>query len=171
MEKSSWSFIYFDFIMSTPPPSLHRRACLGTRLRLRSQKIWNCFFFLLKFNMVYMFWIVLMCWCQKWFLKNEKTSLACILARKVIWKAPATTLPNTLVQVLNTRQMKMVKIKWNISLIFIILKLYKFILNLFFKIKFYFHRCNQIKWLKPRFFKFLNLFLLKNMFFNIFISF
>jgi hypothetical protein len=54
------------------------------------------FFFLLKFNMVYMFWIVLICWYQKWFLKNKKTSLACILAQKVIWKAPATTLPNTL---------------------------------------------------------------------------
>jgi len=24
------------------------------------------------FNMVCMFWIVLMCWCQKWFLKNKK---------------------------------------------------------------------------------------------------
>jgi hypothetical protein len=29
----------------------------------------NLIFFLLKFNM---FWIVLMCWCQKWFLKNKK---------------------------------------------------------------------------------------------------
>jgi hypothetical protein len=53
-------------------------------------------FFSLKFNMVCMFWIVLMCWCQKWFLKNEKTSLACILTWKVIWKVPATTLSNTL---------------------------------------------------------------------------
>ena len=53
------------------------------------------FFFWLKFNMFCMFWIVLMCWCQKWFLKNEKTSLACISAWKVIWKATATTLPNT----------------------------------------------------------------------------
>jgi len=60
-------------------------------------------FFLLKFNMVCTFWIVLMCWCQKWFLKNKKKSLACILARKVIWKAPATTLPNTLAS-LETRQ-------------------------------------------------------------------
>jgi len=34
-----------------------------------------------------MFWIVLMCWYQKWFLKNEKTSLSCILARKVIEKS------------------------------------------------------------------------------------
>jgi uncharacterized membrane protein YfbV (UPF0208 family) len=37
-----------------------------------------------------------MCWCQKWFLKNEKTLLACISARKAIWKATTTTLPNTL---------------------------------------------------------------------------
>jgi hypothetical protein len=43
-----------------------------------------------------MFWIVLMCWYKKWFLKNKKTSLACILTRKVIWKATATTLPNIL---------------------------------------------------------------------------
>jgi len=35
------------------------RERLGTRLRLRSQKI--LIFFLLKFNMVCMFWIVLMC--------------------------------------------------------------------------------------------------------------
>jgi hypothetical protein len=54
------------------------------------------YFFLLKFNMVCTFWIVLMCWCQKWFLKNEKTSFACILARKIIWKAPTITLPNML---------------------------------------------------------------------------
>jgi len=54
------------------------------------------FFFLLKLSAVCTFWIVLMCWCQKWFLKNKKTSLACISARKAIWKAPATTLPNTL---------------------------------------------------------------------------
>jgi len=46
--------------------------------------------------MVCAFWIVLMCWCQKWFLKNKKISLACILARKIIWKAPTTTLSNTL---------------------------------------------------------------------------
>ena len=56
----------------------------------------NLIFFLLKFNMVCMFWIILMCWCQKWFLKNKKKSFTCILARKVIWKTPATTLPNTL---------------------------------------------------------------------------
>jgi len=55
----------------------------------------NLNFFLLKFNMICTFWIVLMCWCQKWFFKNEKTSLTCILAWKVIWKASATTLPNT----------------------------------------------------------------------------
>jgi hypothetical protein len=40
-----------------------------------------------------------MCWCQKRFLKNKKTSLTCISARKVILKATATTLPNTLLVV------------------------------------------------------------------------
>ena len=73
--------------------SLHW-ICLGTWLWLRYQKIW--IFFWLKFNMICMFWIVLMCWCQKWFLKNEKISLTYILTRKVIWKATTTTLPNTL---------------------------------------------------------------------------
>jgi len=67
--------------------------------------VWHCicncvllnfeFFFLLKLSVVCTFWIVLMCWCQKWFLKNKKTSLACISAWKAIWKAPATTLSNT----------------------------------------------------------------------------
>jgi hypothetical protein len=56
----------------------------------------SIFFFLLKLSAVCTFWIVLMCWCQKWFLKNKKISLACISARKVIWKATTTTLPNTL---------------------------------------------------------------------------
>ena len=53
-------------------------------------------FFLLKLSAVCNFWIVLMCWCQKWFLKNKKTLLACISTRKAIWKTPATILPNTL---------------------------------------------------------------------------
>jgi hypothetical protein len=73
------------------------RMRLGTWFNPRSQKIW-IFFFLLKFNMTCKFWIVLMCWCQKWFLKNEKTSLTCILTQKVIWKAPATTMSNTLLR-------------------------------------------------------------------------
>jgi len=55
------------------------------------------FFFLLKLSAVCTFWIVLMCWCQKWFLKNKKTSLACISARKAIWKTTTTTLTNTLI--------------------------------------------------------------------------
>jgi hypothetical protein len=56
----------------------------------------NLIFFF--FSAVCTFWIVLICWCQKWVLKNKKTSLTCISARKAIWKAPATTLPNTLVE-------------------------------------------------------------------------
>jgi hypothetical protein len=63
-------------------------------LYLRFVQIW--IFFLLKLSAVCTFWIVLMCWCQKWFLKNKKKSLACISTRKAIWKTPATTLPNTL---------------------------------------------------------------------------
>jgi len=70
------------------------KEAIGNAVERVFLKILN--FFLLKFNMVYMFWIVLMCWCQKWFLKNEKTLLACILTRKIIWKAPATTLSNML---------------------------------------------------------------------------
>jgi hypothetical protein len=46
------------------------RICLGTRCKSRFKKI--KFFFLLKFNMICTFWIVLMCWCQNWFLKNKK---------------------------------------------------------------------------------------------------
>ena len=83
---------------------------LGGWLRVRFSRsletVWHCacncvssnfeIFFLLKLSAVCTFWIVLMCWCQKWFLKNEKTSLACISARKAIWKATTTTLPNTL---------------------------------------------------------------------------
>jgi hypothetical protein len=69
--------------------------CLVLRLNLLFTEF-QFFFFLLKLSAVCTFWIVLMCWCQKWFLKNEKTSLACISARKAIWKATTTTLPNTL---------------------------------------------------------------------------
>ena len=61
----------------------------------------NFFFVLLKLSAVCTFWIVLMCWCQKWFLKNKKTSLACISARKAIWKTTTTTLPNTLFKFLH----------------------------------------------------------------------
>jgi hypothetical protein len=38
--------------------------------------------------MVCTFWIVLMCWYQKWFLNNEKTSLACIWHKKLFEKYP-----------------------------------------------------------------------------------
>jgi hypothetical protein len=43
-------------------------------------------FFLLKFNMVYMFWIVLMCWCQKWFLKNKKNIISIHFDTKIYLK-------------------------------------------------------------------------------------
>ena len=69
---------------------------LVVRSKLRFVKFQISNFFLLKLSLVCTFWIILMCWCQKWFLKNKKTSLACISAQKAIWKATATTLPNTL---------------------------------------------------------------------------
>ena len=72
------------------------KNAFGNAVQTAFPKNSKFFFFLLKFNMVCTFWIVLMCWCQKWFLKNKKTSLACISAQKVIWKATATTLPSTL---------------------------------------------------------------------------
>jgi len=70
-------------------------SLFGSAVELVFDQI-SIFFFLLKLSAICTFWIVLMCWCQKWFLKNEKTSLACISAQKAIWKATTTTLPNTL---------------------------------------------------------------------------
>jgi hypothetical protein len=74
------------------PPLLHFSVWL-----CRWTCVWSNFnlFILLKLSVVCIFWIILMCWCQKWFLKNKKTSLAYISARKAIWKATTTTLPNT----------------------------------------------------------------------------
>ena len=85
------------------PPRHFDSSSLSLRFRERLASCSTCFpanfnffIFLLKLSAVYTFWIVLMCWYQKWFLKNKKTSLACISARKAIWKATTTTLPNTL---------------------------------------------------------------------------
>ena len=86
-------YIYFIYSIIFDLLTLWDR--LVVRLHLRFVQIW-IFFFLLKLSSVCTFWIVLMCWCQKWFLKNKKTSLTYISARKAIWKATATTLPNTL---------------------------------------------------------------------------
>jgi hypothetical protein len=63
-----------------------RRKCLGTRLKLCSHKIQ--FFFLLKFNTACTFWIVLMCWCQKWFLKNKKNHWYAFRHEKLFEKQP-----------------------------------------------------------------------------------
>jgi len=78
-------------------------CAVGERLALLFNLFFSEFqiffiFFLLKLSAVCTFWIVLICWYQKWFLKNKKTSLACISARKAIWKATTTTLPNTLLR-------------------------------------------------------------------------
>jgi len=104
----------------------------------------NFEFFLLKLNAVCTFWIVLMCWCQKWFLKNKKTSFACISARKAIWKATATTLPNTLIVIELTLGMslrhevfKLICESWSIIYLFIYLYIYIFIETMLFLYKNY----------------------------------
>jgi len=92
----SWPYQFHLYLFTCEERSNELRERLVLRLYMRFLQIWIFFFFLLKLSAVCTFWIVLMCWCQKWFLKNKKTSLACISAWKAIWKAPATTLPNTL---------------------------------------------------------------------------
>jgi len=47
----------------TEPVWLYSSTCISSNFN---------FFFLLKLNTVCIFWIVLICWCQKWFLKNKK---------------------------------------------------------------------------------------------------
>ena len=97
---SNFVFFFFCFFLLsfyTCISVLSRK--LRHRLALRSKRCFSqiqSFFLLLKLSSVCTFRIVLMCWYQKWFLKNKTTSLACISARKAIWKATATTLPNTL---------------------------------------------------------------------------
>jgi len=46
------------------------------------------FFFLLKLSAVCTFWIVLMCWCQKWFLKNKKNHWHVFRHKKLFEKQP-----------------------------------------------------------------------------------
>jgi hypothetical protein len=56
---------------------------------------WNFEIFFFENNFFLCSWIFLMCWCQKWILKNEKkTLLWYIFKRKTLWKATSTILPN-----------------------------------------------------------------------------
>jgi hypothetical protein len=45
------------------------------------------YFFLLKLSAVCTFWIVLMCWCQKWFLKNKKNIIGMYFGTKSYLKS------------------------------------------------------------------------------------
>ena len=54
----------------TPMSFVFLRLYLGTRCKPCFPKIKILFF--LKINLFYVFWIVLMRWSQKWFLKNKK---------------------------------------------------------------------------------------------------
>jgi len=58
----------------------------------------NFFFFFFCFEVIcfWCFQIILMCWSQKWFLKNKKILLAYFSEWKALWKATTTTLSNTL---------------------------------------------------------------------------
>jgi len=72
--------IFFFFIF------LILRERLGTRFNPHFQK--NLIFFFLKFNIVCTFWIVLMCWYQKWFLKNKKNHWHVFWHEKLFKKQP-----------------------------------------------------------------------------------
>jgi hypothetical protein len=77
------------------------RARLVVRLESVSEKNW-IFFFYFELICFLCFQIILMCWSQKWFLKNKKILLAYFSEWKALWKATTTTLPNTLLnQVVN----------------------------------------------------------------------
>jgi hypothetical protein len=68
------------------------KGCLDCGWTALLKKIEFCFSFILLFLC---FCIVLMCWCQKWVLKNEKKILFwCISKQKALWKTTSTTLPN-----------------------------------------------------------------------------
>jgi len=74
-----------SLILKQIRPEAEDDSAFGSAVQPAFQRISNFFFFfLLKLSAVCTFWIVLICWYQKWFLKNKKTSLACISARKAI---------------------------------------------------------------------------------------
>jgi hypothetical protein len=87
-------YVYISF-------SLFKWICWKTHLRSKLNLLWErlgtlcgCvpkkfkFFFLIKFNMVCTFWIVLICWCQKWFLKNKKNHWHVFWHEKLFEKHP-----------------------------------------------------------------------------------
>jgi len=68
----------------------------------------NLNFFLLKFNMVCMFWIFLMCWCQKWFLKNEKNIIGIYFNTKSYLKSTRNQTAKHTLNIVPNRQTEMV---------------------------------------------------------------
>jgi len=66
-------------------------VCLsGSAFQKRFQKNLN-FFFCFEVLCFWCFQIILMCWSQKWFLKNKKTLLTHFSEWKALWKATTTT--------------------------------------------------------------------------------
>jgi hypothetical protein len=71
-------------------------ACLTLHFKSVFEKIW--IFFCFELICFWYFQIILMCWYQKWFLKNKKKILLAYFSEwKALWKATTTTttLPNT----------------------------------------------------------------------------
>jgi hypothetical protein len=88
VEKDLYSFLFGEFMLIF----FH-----GARYRIRTchwyeETVWHAFhqiliFFLLKLSAVFIFWIVLMCWCQKWFLKNKKNIISMYFGTKIYLKS------------------------------------------------------------------------------------
>jgi len=61
-------------------------ACLEVLFKSVSEKIWN-FFFCFEIICFWCFQIILMCWSQKWFLKNKKNIIDTLLRVKSTFKS------------------------------------------------------------------------------------
>ena len=63
-------------------------------------KKFEIFFFYFEVICFWYFQIILMCWSQKWFLKNKKILLAHFFEWKTLWKTTITTFPYTIYHIL-----------------------------------------------------------------------
>jgi len=75
--------------------------CLfGSAFQKHFQKNLKFFFFYFEVICFWYFQIILMCWSQKWFLKNKKILLAHFFEWKTLWKTTITTFPYTIYHIL-----------------------------------------------------------------------
>jgi len=80
------------------------------------------FFFLLKLSAVCTFWIVLMCWYQKWFLKNKKNHWHAFQHEKLFEKHPQPHCQTHSYSVCAVRSISMLLRKWDIFVYYRCLK-------------------------------------------------